>query len=135
MSEGFHTCVYLDEESTSILTEVLFNLGIEPNLSFPYHVTIISSLSKPKTNFKYDKKISLYTKGFFLLGDNNLVLGVESSLVNKLHNFYTNKGAVHTFDKFSPHITISEFNFSKVPVNFPILRLEGYQSDFSSLIF
>ncbi len=132
---GFYTCVYLDKISVKKLNDTLYSIGIIPNTSFPYHVTIISSLIVPNTKMIYNKPISIKTTKFSILGENNcLVLNVESEVINKLHSYYVKKGAVHIHDSFKPHITISEcgsFNFNPFSLN---LNLIGKQSSFSSLI-
>jgi len=87
-------------------------------------------------NIKFQAKIIEWEKF-----DKALVLKLDSSKINKLHNIMMNQGGTHDFPEFIAHITVSyDYNdeipviIPKITVKFNKLLVEPIDKDFSKKI-
>ena len=82
------------------------------DLEYPLHVTTMHSEIAPKDlnpiNTKHVEKIKCLDK----LGD-SLAIVLTNNNINKVYNYWTNKGCQHSYSSLVPHITIqSKYDIS-----------------------
>jgi hypothetical protein len=112
---GTYLCAYLNSLSSTILKFFLSKQNIYLDISYPLHVTIISSSNFLNLNQYVGKQITVECLEFIKLGQ-CLVIKVQSNELNKLHQLLVSKGLNHIHPEYIPHITISE-NFTNLPLD------------------
>jgi len=107
------------------------------------HVTVIYSHTCPSRVLIPKAKLYQSTvESYELWDDGNkflLVGKLNSRDIEALHRLYTSLGAVHTFDPYSPHITLGEFSTDSADVQEYIYALNrtnsGVQISFGPQVF
>lgn len=122
---GVYVGIKLDKQSIESLQSFIKDNEIpNPIDSNDMHVTIMYS-EKPihKSDELIDPKLELTASAteFDLYGDdrNCLVLKIDCDELHKRHQFFTEKGGKHSYDEYSPHITLSydcpDFDVKSLP--------------------
>ena len=113
---GFYCWMNPDNES-------LLRLGSIRNKSHPLvkfnsstklHVTVMYSYVQPRLIFPKPKTYQAELVGFDIWNsDDSLILVglLDSFDLEALHGHFVCLGAVHTFDPYTPHITLAEFTY------------------------
>ena len=106
--KGIYSCTYLDKSSSNRLYKLLDLFNIKKHVDYPLHATIVHSEVTPsRLQPLYSKIIKMRCVELFYINDFSLVIRVQSSLLDRLHNRWITRGAVNSFPNYIQHVTIN----------------------------
>jgi len=138
---GIYVALYLSEESADKLYNFMESLDI-PNIitKDQYHSTLVYSTEHfdEVENIDMDLPIETMIKGFKILGEDMLVIELESDEMHEYFEKTRELGASWDYDEFIPHISVAKDFHGEIPSevpDFPIvmenIKIEELNQEYS----
>lgn len=124
-TNGLYMCAIPREDMLKSIHKICVDLGIENREDLKpekFHVTVMYSKASPNVEWTHETFDILPShllmpvaviSGLDVFNGHDgkfyLVATLESHELNHLHNIFTNVGAVHSYPKYNPHITLVAF--------------------------
>ena len=113
-SNGFYAWVNLSTDSLEDVLRYFPELSFTPEEVLDLHVTVMYSKTPISVYYSINDEYNFFTEANAIgveywdgqNGDGYLVVKIESSDLNRLHNKWKDCGAVPTFPEYSPHMTL-----------------------------
>lgn len=123
-ANGTYSSYIVDSKTKKNILKWCEDNDIECNTKDKLHCTIVFSKTPAPDLIEYNEKpvdITAKATGWELFGENKdcLVLKIENSEINDMHETMLEAGASHSYDKFVPHITFNSDYGGDIPKSLP----------------
>lgn len=121
-NKGCYACAQLDEVSKVELKKLANYLGYDSDGS-KFHITLVYSKEPLNTKeFPFNNAFDAYVGNISHFtghdGKEYLVANIVSETALLVHSWLLQRGAVHSFTPYTPHITL----YSDITVNKPLIK-------------